>query len=244
MQRRIEMEGITNFRDLGGYRTTAGEEVKWLTLYRSDTLSSLTDGDMQAVCNLGITTAFDLRYGEERALEPSRFLGHDQVTVLEMGLDARPGESWVDSFETATDKAEVATAYMNEGYRDYPFLYADAYREMIVRLTRGERIVVHCTAGKDRAGTAAAMMLTVLGVPRDVVFEDYLLTNQYWDRGNRVRPEMDADTVASIFSAREEYLHAAFTSIEAKCGSVETYIEDVLGLSEAKLAAFRGACLN
>jgi len=244
MQRRIEMEGITNFRDLGGYRTRAGEEVKWLTLFRSDTLSSLTDGDMQTVCDLGISTAFDLRYGEERALEPSRFLGHDQVTVLEMGLDARPGDSWVDSFENATDQAEVARAYMTEGYRDYPFLYAHAYREMIERLTRGERIIVHCTAGKDRAGTAAAMMLTVLGVPRDVVFEDYLLTNQYWDRGGRVRPEMDEETVASIFSAREDYLHTAFTSIEAKCGSVENYMEDVLGLNETKLAAFRAACLN
>ena len=244
LERRIELEGITNFRDLGGYQTVEGAKVKWHTIYRSDTLSSLTDADMETVSGLGISAVFDLRYGEERQLEPNRFLGHDQVDVLELGLEERPDTNSLDSLDTTVDMAETARAYMTEGYRNYPFFYADAYRAMIDRLTRGEKIVVHCTAGKDRAGTAAAMMLTVLGVPRDTVFEDYLLTNQYWDRGGRVRADMDAETVANIFSAREDYLSNAFASFEARCGSLDAYIADILKLDTAALNAFRGACLD
>jgi protein-tyrosine phosphatase len=243
MERRLELEGITNFRDLGGYETETGASVKWRTIFRSDTLSSLSDRDMDTVADLGICAAFDLRYGEERQLEPSRFLNDDRVEVLELGLDERPDTRSLDSFETTTDMAETARQWMTEGYRNYPFLYAEAYRLMVERLIAGEKVVVHCTAGKDRAGTAAAMMLTILGVPRETVFEDYLLTNQYWDRAGRERPEMDADTVANIFSAREDYLNAAFSAIEDQCGSVDTYLKDVVKLDDATRDAFRAVCL-
>ncbi|NKB60434.1 MAG: protein-tyrosine-phosphatase, partial [Alphaproteobacteria bacterium] len=166
MERRIELEGITNFRDLGGYETAAGDTVKWRTVFRSDTLSSLTDSDVETVCGLGLNTAVDLRYGDERQREPSRFLGHEQVEVLELGLDERPGASFLDSFEPAPDAAETARTYLVENYRNYPFLYAKGYGTLMCRLANGERVVVHCTAGKDRAGTAAALVLMALGVPR------------------------------------------------------------------------------
>jgi protein-tyrosine phosphatase len=244
MERRLELEGITNFRDLGGYQTTTGDSVKWRTIFRSDTLSSLSDRDMETVCDLGVNAAFDLRYGDERQLEPSRFLGHDQVEVLEMGLDERPDGKTLDSYERTIVTAEAAKAYMTDSYRNYPFLYAQTYRLMVERVIAGEKVVVHCTAGKDRAGTAAAMMLTILGVPRDTVFEDYMLTNQYWDRAGRERPEMDEQTVANIFSAREDYLSAAFASIESKCGTIDAYLKDVVKLDGSTLAAFRATCLT
>jgi protein-tyrosine phosphatase len=243
MQRRIELEGVTNFRDLGGYQTEAGDSVKWRTIFRSDTLSSLTDADVETVCRLAVNTAVDLRYGDERQLEPSRFLGHAQVEVLEMGLNERPNASFLDSFEASPDAAETARIYLTENYRNYPFLYARGYGTLMRRLAGGERVIVHCTAGKDRAGTAAALVLAALGVPRETVFEDYLLTNNYWDRAGRERPGMDSETVASIFSAREEYLHAAFSAIEDRCGTVETYLEEVLGLDSPALSALRAACL-
>lgn len=244
MERRIELEGITNFRDLGGYRTKAGDTVKWRTVFRSDTLSSLTDADMETVCELGVNTAVDLRYGDERAREPSRFLDHGQVEVLALGLAERPSASFLDSFEPSPDAAESARTYLSENYKNYPFLYAKGYGTLMRRLASGEKVVVHCTAGKDRAGTAAALVLTALGVPRETVFEDYLLTNKYWDRGGRERPGMDAETVASVFSAREEYLHAAFNAIEERCGTMETYFEEVLALDQQTLGALRSACLR
>ena len=244
MERQIKLEGATNFRDLGGYETAAGDRVKWRTIFRSDTLSSLTDADIEAVCALGLNTAVDLRYADERAREPSRFLGHGQVEVLTLGLDERPSESFLDSFQPSADAAESAHTYLTENYRNYPFLYANAYREMFRRLANGERVVVHCTAGKDRAGTAAAMVLMALGVPRETVFEDYMLTNRYWDRGGREKPGMDAETVASIFAARTEYLDAAFAAIEDRYGTVQTYLEEHIGLDDAAFGALRSACLS
>jgi len=244
MERRIELEGITNFRDLGGYETESGGTVKWRTIFRSDTLSSLTDADMATVCGLGLNTAIDLRYADERQREPSRFLEHDQVEVLGLGLDERPTASFLDSFEPSADAAESAYTYLKENYGNYPFLYAHAYREMFRRLAEGEKVVVHCTAGKDRAGTAAAMVLMALGVPRETVFEDYMLTNSYWDRGGREKPGMDAETVASIFSARTEYLEAAFSAIEGRYGTVRTYLKEHIGLDDAAFGALRSACLS
>ncbi len=244
MQRRIELEGVTNFRDLGGYTTANGETTKWGTMFRSDTLALLSDQDMETVCALGVNTAVDLRYGHEREDEPSRFLDHDQVTVLALGLNEPPTESVLDSYQFSPDLPRIARERMTENYRNYPFRYAKGYGTLMRRLGAGERVVVHCTAGKDRAGTAAALTLSALGVPRETVFEDYLLTNQYWDRAGRERPGMDAETVASIFSAREEYLHAAFAEIESRCGTVESYLEEVLELDEAAIRALRAACLD
>lgn len=244
MNRRIDLEGISNFRDLGGYETTDGRSVKWRTIFRSDTLASLTDNDVETVCGLGVSTACDLRYAEERESEPSRFLGHDSVEVLALGLDSRPGASFLDSFELSTDPRAAAQTYLLENYRQYPFLYAGAYRAIFARLLAGEQLVIHCTAGKDRAGTAAAMVLTALGVPRETVFEDYLLTNTYWDRGGREPPDMDAETVAAIFAARAEYLAAAFEAIESRFDSVDAYLADQVGLDEPTRSRLRGICLT
>ena len=244
MQRRIEMEGVSNFRDLGGYETADGRRVKWRTVFRSDTMATLTDRDIDAVRELGVTTVCDLRYAEERQNEPSRLLDHESVEVLALGLEARPGASFLDSFQLSDDPAQLAERYLTENYQQYPFLYGNAYRTIFQRVTAGERLIVHCTAGKDRAGTAAAMLLTALGVSRETVFEDYLLTNAYWDRGGREKPGMDDETVAAIFSAREKYLNAAFGAIEARHGTVETYLTDYLGLTETEREALRDACLE
>ncbi len=243
MNRLIELEGVSNFRDLGGYETADGRSVKWRTIFRSDTLASLTDNDVETVCGLGVTTACDLRYTEERANEPSRFLDHDRVEVLALGLERRPGTSFLDSFELSTDPRETARTYLLENYREYPFLYAGAYRAIFERLLAGEQLIIHCTAGKDRAGTAAAMVLTALGVPRETVFEDYLLTNTYWDRGGREPPGMDDDTIAAIFSAEVEYLAAAFETIETNFGTVDAYLADRVGLDEASRQRLRQVCL-
>jgi len=244
MQRRIELEGVSNFRDLGGYKTADGRSIKWGRFFRSDTLAALTDGDMETICALGVNGAVDLRYSTERADEPSRFLGHHQVEVLEMGLDKSPYDRSVDDYQSLPDAAEIAQGYMTENYQNYPFFYAKGYATLMRRLAAGDRMIVHCTAGKDRAGTGAALTLMALGVPRETVFEDYMLTNQYWDRAGREKPGMDAETVASIFSAREEYLTAAFAAIEDRCGTFDRYFEETLGLDAAALDALRATCLE
>jgi protein-tyrosine phosphatase len=207
-------------------------------------MAHLSDNDLETVAGLGIAVACDLRYGEERQTEPSRLLGREGIEVLALGLKARPSASFLDSYQFSDDPAEAAHDYLVHNYAHYPFLYGEAYRTIFRRLAAGERLVIHCTAGKDRAGTAAALLLTALGVPRETVFEDYLLTNRYWDSSHRVRPGMSRETAAAIFSARPEYLSAAFDAIEARHGAVERYFEEHLELAPADLEALRAACLE
>ena len=244
MERHIRLEGASNFRDLGGYKTADGAVTKWRTMFRSDTPANLTPGDLATVSGLGVTVACDLRYGEERDTEVSQYRAHPEIDVLELGLDQRPGQSFVDSFQVAQDIVAEAQNYLLTNYAEYPLRYNHAYLGMFDRLIAGDRLVVHCTAGKDRAGTAAALLLSALGVPRDTVFEDYLLTNDYWDPSGRDTGELDAEARKAIFSAREEYLAQAFKTIDERFGGVDAYLADYVGLTNEKRAALQSACLD
>ena len=92
MQRHIPLEGLSNFRDLGGYETRSGTAIKWGRIFRSDTLAGLSDNDIRTVERLGVVAACDLRYGDERRNEPSRLLDHPEIEVMELGFDERPGD--------------------------------------------------------------------------------------------------------------------------------------------------------
>ena len=234
--RKIPLEGLSNFRDLGGYEAGDGRSVKWGRIFRSDTLASLSDNDIRTVEKLGISTACDLRYGDERRNEPSRLLGHQNIEVLELGFDERPGESFLDSLMEFEDAADAAQSYLLDNYRQYPFMYAQAYRQIFDQLLDGKRIVIHCTAGKDRAGLASALVLRTLGVRKEIVLSDYLLTNEHWDRGGRERPGMDPATVAMIFSAREDYFRSAFDGIAERYDTLREYLTHEVGLSEPERA--------
>lgn len=243
MNRHIPLDGLSNFRDLGGYETESGRTTKWRQIFRSDTLAGLSDSDIKTVEGLGIVAACDLRYGDERQNEPSRLRGHPSIEVMELGFQDRPGESFLDSLQAFDDAAGAARDYLLDNYRQYPFLYAPAYRRIFDRLLAGDRIIIHCTAGKDRAGFASAMVLSALGVPQETVLVDYLLTNQYWDRGGRERPGMDPDTVAMIFAAREDYFEAAMGAIAGKYPSLDAYFNSEVGLSADERAQLQNMYL-
>ena len=75
------------------------------------------------------------------------------------------------------------------------------------------------------------MVLRTLGVPEETVLADYMLSNKYWDRGDRERPGMDPHTVAMIFSAREDYFRAAFDAVSARYPSLQEYLQREVGLT-------------
>jgi protein-tyrosine phosphatase len=151
-------------------------------------LASLSDNDIRKVEQLGIVAACYLRYGDERQNETSRLLDHPEIEVMELGFDDHSGESLLDSLQVFKDAAKAARDYLLDNYNRYLFLYAKAYRRIFDRLLDGDRIIIHCTAGKDRASLASAMVLRTLCVPEETVLADYMLTNKYWGRGDRERP--------------------------------------------------------
>ena len=247
-ERVLPMTGGHNFRDIGGYPTADGRTTAWGLVYRSGTMAELSEPDQALLEQLGLRVICDFRSSRERDQRPSQLpqsagfeiWAHDYETsaadlVLSLtGPDATP---------------DHARALMIELYRHIAYEQAIGYRALFERLASGELpILFHCAAGKDRTGVAAALLLDMLGVPREIVVEDYVLTDRFFDRGcELVRSDPSVERLgnvdpaiwAPVMRADPAYLATFFETIEAHHGSAEGFVRDQLGLDDTAVAAIR-----
>ena len=243
--RKLPFTGAHNFRDLGGYKTEDGRAIKWGKIYRSDDLHLLTDEDLKYLSRLNIKSVVDFRSDEERESEPDR-LNPDMTQVL-LPIKFQPEELDDETLKNLMKNLTFGTLDSSNLLRDFNIVivkdFATEYKKFFRHVieNNAEPIVFHCTAGKDRAGFASAMILTVLGVPREKVIEDYLLTNTYVK--DHVDSEMleielktffraDTDNLRKINLVEERYIQAAFVTIDSEWGGMDNYISGALGLSE------------
>lgn len=251
--RLLPLQGARNFRDLGGYRTADGRSVRWGKLFRSGSMAELTPADCDYLGGLGIRFVCDLRTTDERAAAPCAWTEragtiHWSRDYLTSFGDLR-GLLRADLPPTVTAVRTV----MQAAYRQLPFEQAPAYRELFKRLHQGELpMIFNCTAGKDRTGIAAALILSALGVDREQIVEDYGLSNQLLDplrhAGNpnkksllgRLSPEV----LQSIMGTHPDYLRSAFVAIEERHGKLERYLSEALGVGEDELACIRRELLE
>jgi len=256
-RRHVVLEGAQNFRDLGGYATSDGRHVRWGLLYRSDNLSELTDADLDHVQSLGLRLVCDFRSSEEKAEAPDRLPAEDPPAVAALPIfDESFSPSGLREKLTSGDLADLdLRAMLTEANRLFATRFAGQYAAMFERITQPENLpaLVHCTAGKDRAGFASAAILRVLGVPEETVYEDFLLTNHY--TGAKIERTLLAIRVMSLFRVDPEkvrpvlgvergYLAAAFDEIQQKYGSFDVYRREALGLTDAETEAFRALALE
>ena len=244
--RRILLEGSTNFRDLGGYETRDGRRVRMGRLFRSDYLHRLTARDIETLNRLNIAAICDFRYAPEREEEPSPPIGAPPAKVIHLGLEMRPDYRFLDWLAEGTMSADKALEGMFETYRSYPRLYAPSYRTLVETiLSVGDRAVLfHCTAGKDRTGFAAALILLALGVPLEHVEADYLHTNECWRPETYIPATIPQDVVNVVAKARPEYLHTAFESIREDYGTTEAYLEQGVGVTPKTIEDLRAYLLE
>lgn len=254
--RHYPLAGAENFRDLGGYATADGRTVAWGRLFRSDHLGNLTDVDVAAVRRLGIRLVCDLRAPSEREDGGSRFPAGTDVRVLPLPVDfpaLEPGlvrRRLLGREFAAGALAETVLA----AYRAYVTDFAPAFAGVLAALAEPGHVpaLIHCNGGKDRTGFAATVVLSALGVPRATIVEDYLLTNHFTRATTRrrawlvflasrlsVRPR----EMRALLEAREPYLDAAFRAMEEGFGSVEAYLRDGLGVTDALRERLRAALL-
>lgn len=177
IERRISLEGCVNFRDLGGYSAADGRTVRWRRLFRSDAPNTLTEADVQTVtADLGVSAVVDLRNSDGvlvdgRGLLALSGIGYHNFPLLERrGLP--PPTDGEDSERRLTDLYQWMLH--NSGT-----LLAQAFTTLAQQVNHPA--MFHCSAGKDRAGIMAATILTVLGVSREDVVADYLMTNEVID---------------------------------------------------------------
>jgi protein-tyrosine phosphatase len=241
----VPLEGGSNFRDLGGYRTEDGRQVRRSMVFRSAHLGGLTDSDRGSLDKLGVRTIVDLR-GISEAAETPHLIDGLACTIVGAPIEPQLGEKLRAAIDQGTATPFLVMQYLTDHYRDYPHRCAPGFRKLFSTLSeaRHRPLVFHCTAGKDRTGFASALLLTLLGVPWQTVMEDYLRTNELWIGHVGRFPELDIDTRAAIIEARSPYLEAAFEVVRADFGSAEQFAEKALGLGQAARERLRADLLE
>ena len=253
-ERVLPLEGGRNFRDLGGYATADGKRVKWGKVFRSGSMAGLTPADYQYLGKLGIQSVCDLRTSHERSAEPNTWVEAANIAYWTRDYDMSGGDLAAMQKKGAT--AEQMKQAMTAMYRELPMEQAPAYREIFEHLAAGKiPLAFNCSAGKDRAGTAAALILSALGVPDETVFADYAMSEKVLDYGKMMRQSRDSqalgpmaklppEVIQPLLASDPAYIKAAFAAIREQYGSVPNYLRDKLGITEAQLAKIRSDLLE
>ena len=237
--RRLDFEGAANFRDLGGYPAGPGRRTRWRRIFRADNLAGLTSADLARLAELDIGGLVDFRIELERLAHPNRLPEGARLRTLELGfLPVGTLEMLQRARAGAITVAEVESEVLRH-YRRFVADHADAYGQMLAFAAEPANypLIIHCTSGKDRTGFGSAVLLRAVGVPREVVEQDYLLTNQYIrDVSHLFGPNTPREVVDWLLSAQAGYIAAALDEIDERYGSIEGYLAEGLGVDEATRA--------
>jgi protein-tyrosine phosphatase len=235
--RHFNLEGASNFRDLGGYPTTDGRTVRWRQIFRSNHLGRLTAADIEIVRSLGVRSAFDFRGLEERV---TAACGVEDITVHPLPIEPTVVASLRTLLAEGALSADSAREIMRESYRNYVRHNTHSFRALFTHLLDHRTpLVIHCTAGKDRTGFACALVLHALGVPEDTIAEDYLLTNRFYRRDPSAGTDLPDDVRQAIGSVDASFLAAGFDAISTDYGELENYFRDGLGLGASERVALQ-----
>jgi len=257
----IAIKIVPNMRDLGGWQNRDGGRVRSRLLYRSTELNRLQGNDEVTFAGLGIRSIYDLRTEEERDQQPDRVPSGTEYVVCDVLKDS-PNAAPAELLKLISDPKAAeemlgggkAVSLFESGYRESVSLSSAlaAYKRLFSDLSRDEHrpALFHCTTGKDRTGWAAASMLMLLGVPDDVVMQEYLLTNeellpalkpmfdQFESKGG------DPELLMPVFGVRHEYLETALDEMRKRFGTIEGYFTEGLGLDAGVLQALRAAFIE
>ncbi len=261
-ERHIPLQGTPNFRDLGGYPTRCGRTVRFGKLFRSGVLSALSNSDLETLHALNIATICDFRRHEEVERDPTRLPATNPPRIAHIPID--PG-SRGSFFEQLAENETIATTdqpidmanFMVDINRAFALEHQDSFKAMldeIAALEDNAGLLFHCSAGKDRTGFGAALILSCLNVDRETIIEDYLLTGKYFKPDSESKrltekyaqygfADVDPQIIRPMLEVRAEYIGEAFRAIDEHFDSTESYLENVYHLSSEDLQTFRSKLL-
>jgi protein tyrosine/serine phosphatase len=246
-ERVVRLEGVSNFRDYGGYPTRGGARMKTGVLYRSANHSKASDADLEAIAKLGIGVVVDLRRRGERERDPSRRHPNFAGVVIDNDIGDTPDDPWLAFVRTSDLSSESFRGHGLGYYRDAPFeerhvdLYSRYFRALV---ETDQAVLIHCAAGKDRTGLLAALTHHLIGVHPDDIMADYLLTNAAinYELVVPIVTEMlaasagrtpDPEAVRVAMGVHPTYLETSFEVIRDAHGDLDAYLERVLGVDAA-----------
>jgi protein-tyrosine phosphatase len=263
-QRHIELQGQANFRDLGGYETGDGRTVKWGEVYRSGRLPNLTNGDVEHLENLGIRTVVNLLteddidvYGRDRV--PSG------VQEISMPVDSSTATELANMINKSLKTGDFSMVPIDLNPEIHRLLIHDGKKEYAALLRNiadpaNRPLVFHCSHGVHRTGTGAAILLSTLGVPWELVREDYLLSNKYRqdevqkrlkqlrhvaaEKRDITPEEVDMTNMEAFLIQSGIYIEASRDEMIDEYGSVEDFIQDGLGIIDEEVERLRDELLE
>jgi protein-tyrosine phosphatase len=256
----LNLEGVHNFRDYGGYPVSGGGRLRRGLLWRSGQHHRATDSDLDAIAGIGLASVFDLRSSQERTNEPCRRPDGFAARVHEAD-DPAPRQRSAPHLAVAqatrkrtpeSTRAGMVKNYARMCFR--PELQAMVCT-MLAELAEGRGAsLVNCMAGKDRTGIAVAMVHLAAGVHRDDAIADYVLTNTAGDAEARIATgietikamsgDMDEAILRVLMGVEPEYLESAFAAVDAEHGSIDAYLADVLGADAALRERLKAALVE
>ena len=257
----LGIASVPNLRDLGGYKTKDGKTVKRGLVYRSNQLHHVSPEDMKKISELGLKNSFDLRTFGERQPRPDEVPPEVDVVWLDVLADA-PGAGPAQNERLMQDPKAANEAFgggkADEGfiasYRQFVSLPSaqHEFRKLFLMLGDENELpaLFHCTTGKDRTGWAAAALLTLLGVPKEVIMEDYLRSNDYIIPMYQevidkfVEAGGEKEIPLALLGVKEMYLEAAFDEMRTKYDTIEKYFSEGLGIDAAQQKALRNLYLR
>ncbi len=251
MKRHIDIQGIHNLRDLGGYRTQDGSSIKWRKIFRAGLLGEFESSEIRKMKALQLQSICDFRTIAEQTNEPDQWCDLETLNRFPLPI----GEGRVDKLDWLKVKSlgTEKNHYLYKANRSYVLREAHRYKAFFEILLNEDNypLLYHCTAGKDRTGFATFLLLSALGVDRKTIIEDYLLTNQYMgefaqrhlDKLSQ-KLEIDTDNIKSIFQAKRIYLEGALDAIETEYQTVENYLTTALNIGEPEIKQLKRILLE
>ena len=241
----IDLKGTTNTRDIGGYLTDDLRAVRTGQIIRSEKLSRLTPEDFRKLEEIGVKTVIDLRTAKEVDHAPTAWQGENpprivHIPVIDADHDWFAAQSRMMRKGRFTEKQSLA--HMVEGYRVIAEEGPASYRKLMELVLDESNwpILIHCSAGKDRTGIATALILEALGVDRETIMQEYLLTNEIGrseDKADLLARESrmhstsrrgpSADAWYPLVGVRPEMLDAYYASVEERHGSIEAFLDRI-----------------
>jgi len=247
-ERLVVMEGTVNFRDMGGYQSIDGERTRWGVLFRGDSLQRATENDQELVKKMNIGQIFDFRRPEEVKKGPN-LLKQDHITEYHH-LPVVHGEF---NFMAALEKLKANEAdWIKEetiikGYIDNTVNFTKTWGKVIRQLAQEDcpPLFFHCTAGKDRTGICAALILSALNIPRETILADYLLSNPcirgVWLRVQKMIADqgVNPEKLEPFFTAPEYAMNALLDHLEQNYESPLNFIKTQAGINQETIDALR-----
>lgn len=259
-ERVLSMQRSSNFRDIGGYPAADGRHVRWGKIFRSAAMPMLTKADQTFVSRLGISTIVDLRSREESSLAPTNWQA--------MGVTKYVAPSY-DLSSIMNDSNNSDSGGLSDAYKRFPYFLIPQIREILSDLLKNESpLLYNCTAGQDRTGFVTALLLSVLGVSRAHIYDDYLLTTPSRHPENEVsmqalRSQTRSNPAIEFFrgmltkdgqraSAPKlpvnaqgvPYLSFSFDEIDRRWGSVDLYLHSAIGLTDEDISKLKNLYLE